>query len=317
MNAFKILAPGGFTTIQDKGRFGYQQMGVPVSGALDSFAFYLANLLVGNNENQAVLEITIMGPSLEIQKEMDIALTGAGMGMTLNNNPVEQWKSFRVKPGDILTISQVRAGCRSYLAVSGGIKVPKVMGSYSTYAGGKIGGFLGRPLAKGDNLKTLDVKLDVKLSDKHRSIPEAMIPKYPSNAIIRAIPGPQDDYFDKGLASLFEAEYMVTAKADRMGYRLQGKALPIRDKMPKSIISEPSMPGGIQIPPDEQPIILLVEQTVGGYAKIATVISTDLPKVAQTTPGDYIQFEKIDLQTAHVLYMEEKNKLAKIKTMLF
>jgi antagonist of KipI len=309
MNALKILAPGGFTTIQDKGRFGYQQMGVPVSGALDAFAFYLANLLVGNNENQAVLEITIMGPSLEIQKEMNIALTGARMGMTLNNNPVEQWKSLRVKPGDILTISQVQAGCRSYLAVSGGIKVPKVMGSYSTYAGGKIGGLMGRHLAKGDNLKTHDVKL----SANHKSIPENMIPKYPSNAIIRAIPGPQDDYFDKGLTSLFASEYMVTAKADRMGYRLQGEALPIRDKMPKSIISEPSMPGGIQIPPDEQPIILLVEQTVGGYAKIATVISTDLSKVAQTTPGDYIQFEKIDLKTAHAVYLEEKNKIAKIR----
>jgi len=313
MNAFKILAPGGFTSVQDRGRFGYQQMGVPVSGALDSFAFTLANLLVGNHENQAVLEITIMGPSLEIQKKMDIALTGARMGMFLNNNPVEQWKSIRVKPGDILTISQVQSGCRAYLAVGGGIKVPEVMGSYSTYAGGKLGGFRGRPLEKGDELTTHDTKL----LDKQRSIPQNLIPQYPSNATIRAIPGPQDDYFNEGLTTLFATEYMVTAKADRMGYRLQGNALPIRKDMPKSIISEPSMPGGIQIPPDEQPIILLVEQTVGGYAKIATVISTDQSKVAQTTPGDMILFERTDLQTAHAVYMEKINKIAKIKELLW
>ncbi len=312
MNAFKILAPGGFTSVQDRGRFGYQQMGVPISGALDSFAFTLANLLVGNHENQAVLEITIMGPSLEIHKEMDIALTGATMGIVLNNNPVEQWKSVRVKPGDILTISQVQSGCRAYLALGGGLKVPEVMGSYSTYAGGKLGGFRGRPLKKGDELEVNDTRL----MDKPKSIPGKMIPQYPSNTIIRAIPGPQDDHFDTALTNLFAKEYMVTAKADRMGYRLLGKALPIRDNMPKSIISEPSMPGGIQIPPDEQPIILLVEQTVGGYAKIATVISTDLSKVAQTTPGDMILFEKTDLQTAHAAYLEKKNKIAEISALL-
>lgn len=311
MAALKILAPGGFTTVQDKGRFGYQQMGVPISGVLDSFAFTVANILVGNKQNQAVLEITIMGPSLEILKDMDIALTGAQMGMTLNGAEVAQWRSIRVKPGDILTISQIKSGCRAYLAVSGGIRVPLIMGSCSTYVGGKIGGFMGRTLLKGDILEVNDVKI----SGKPRSIPGSMIPQYPSCAIIRTIPGPQDDYFDMGLTPLFKTEYMVTPKADRMGYRLLGNAVSIKEDMPKSIISEPSMPGSIQIPADEQPIILLVEQTVGGYAKIATVISTDLSKVAQTTPGDTIKFEKINLETAHELHKEEMGKVAKINAL--
>lgn len=309
MTAISVQAPGGFTTVQDRGRFGFQQMGVPASGVLDTFAFHVANLLVGNQETCAVLEITVMGPKLEITREMDIALTGARMGITLNDSPIEQWRSIRVKPGDILTISMVQQGCRAYLAVSGGIKVPMIMGSYSTYVGGKIGGFSGRPLRQGDLLETHDARL-LKTS---RTLPSQYIPQYPSLAVIRAIPGPQDTYFDMDKTPLFDTDYMVTAKADRMGYRLQGNALPIRPDMPKSIVSEPAMPGSIQIPPDEQPIILLVEQTVGGYAKIATVISTDLARVAQTTPGDTIQFEKVDLKTAHALYAEDTRQRMKVR----
>lgn len=309
MTALTIVAPGGFTTIQDRGRFGFQQMGVPASGALDSFAFDMANILVGNDNTCAVLEITVMGPKLEIKKEMDIALTGAKMGITINDQPVEQWKSIRVKPGDFLTISQVQQGCRAYLAVSGGIKVPRVMGSFSTYVGGRIGGFQGRPLQQEDTLETHDIRV----LTSSRTLLDEFIPKYPTHALIRVILGPQDHYFDMDETPLWGSDYMVTTKADRMGYRLMGNPLPINKNMPQSIVSEPAMPGSIQIPPDGQPIILLVEQTVGGYAKIATVISTDLSKVAQTTPGDTLEFEKIDLKEAHRLHMEETLKIKKIK----
>jgi antagonist of KipI len=308
MNAFEVLAPGGFTTVQDKGRFGFQQMGVPVCGVLDTFASDTANLLVGNDVHRAVLEITVMGPSLQFLCPMDIAVTGAKMEMTLNGRPAEQWRSIRVKPGDVLTISQVQAGCRACLAVTGGIQVPPVMGSCATYVGGGLGGFMGRPLKAGD---ILDAHGGDLLS-RERVVPEELVPDYPSHVRLRAVPGPQDDFFDQGATPLFTTRYMVTPKADRMGYRLQGEKIPIKPGMPKSIVSEPSMPGGIQIPADEQPIILLVEQTVGGYAKIATVISTDIPKVAQATPGDTISFERIDLKTAHQIYRDEKNKLAKI-----
>lgn len=312
MNVFSILAPGGYTTVQDKGRYGYQQMGIPVSGALDSFAFRVANMLVGNPVSCAVLEITVMGPRLEVLSEADIAITGAEMGMTLNDQPVQGWKSIRVKPGDILGINQVKSGCRAYLAVSGGINVPDVMGSRSTYVGGKMGGYYGRSLKQGDVLKR-GKKL---LLDTERHLSSAVIPQYSSNIVIRAVQGPQDDFFDEGLKTLFQSEFMVSAKADRMGYRLQGPVIKHREEMPKSIISEPSVPGGVQVPADGQPIILLVEQTVGGYTKIATVISTDLSRVAQATPGDTIRFEKVTLETAHALYHDRQRLMQEIEELI-
>jgi len=305
MGAISVLTPGAYTTVQDKGRYGYQQMGIPVCGVLDAFAFRAANMLVGNPDYPAVLEITIMGPRLEILVESDVAVTGAEMGMTLNEQPVEGWRSIRVKPGDILNIQQVKSGCRAYLAISGGIEVPIVMGSRATYVGGKLGGYRGRPLKEGDVIQSGDAKL----LNTQLKFPTDLIPKHLSEIIIRAIPGPQDDFFQEGLDTLFQSEFMVSTKADRMGYRLQGPNIKLAEGMPKSIISEPTMSGGVQIPADEQPIILLVEQTVGGYTKIVTVISTDLPKVAQATPGDTIRFEKVTLETAHSLYQERQKLL--------
>ena len=309
MNVFSVLTPGGYTTIQDQGRFGYQHMGIPITGALDVFAFHSANLLVANPQNAAAMEITVMGPRLEILAEADLAVTGAEIGMTLNDQPIDTWRSFSVKPGDILDIQQVKSGCRAYLAVNGGIDVPEVMGSRSTYVGGSIGGYHGRLLQPGD---VIQCGRDQGLTGS-RQMPAELIPVYPSELTIRAVPGPQDDFFQKGLEVLFQSDFMVSTKADRMGYRLQGSAVKIRKGMPKSIISEPTMPGGIQIPPDEQPIILMVEQTVGGYTKIATVISVDLPKVAQATPGDTIRFEKVSLETAHTLYQAQQKKWQDLK----
>lgn len=308
MDVLKVMTPGAYTTVQDAGRFGFQQMGVPVSGALDDFAFRVANLLVGNQRHQAALEITIMGPRLEALAEADIAITGARMKVSHNGASVPGWSNFRVQPGDVLDIHQVQSGCRAYLAVSGGFDVPLIMGSRSTFAGGRLGGFAGRPLAAGDILAANSPAPKY----RQRRFPEEWIPDYPGEILLRAIPGPQDNFFDQGLDTLFNAAYMVTAKADRMGYRLQGPAIAMRKGMPPSIVSEPSMPGSIQIPADAQPIILFVEQTVGGYAKIATVVSVDLSRVAQATPGDTIRFESIDLERAHILYREREAFLEKI-----
>ena len=309
MDAFSVLTPGGYTTIQDQGRFGYQQMGIPVCGVLDAFAFHAANLLVANFRNAAVMEITVMGPRLEMMAEADLAVTGAEIGMTLNDQPIEAWKSFSVKPGDILDIQQVKSGCRAYLAVNGGIDVPEVMGSRSTYVGGNMGGYHGRLLKAGDVIKCGRAKRLPRM----RQTPSDMIPSYPSEIVIRAIPGPQDDFFLEGLDIIFHSDFMVSTKADRMGYRLQGPKVEIRKGMPKSIISEPTMPGGVQIPPDEQPIILMVEQSVGGYTKIVTVISVDISKVAQATPGDTIRFERVSLETAHAIYQEQQKKLQNLE----
>ncbi len=305
MDAFLALTPGSYTTVQDKGRFGYQHMGIPVSGALDSFAHRVANLLVGNPEGAAVIESTIVGPWLAVLRETDIALTGAEMDAKLNYKPIESWKTIRVKPGDVLKIQQVKSGCRGYLAVSGGIDVPEVMGSMSTYVGGKIGGYGGRPLKKGDILR----RGAGSLLDAPRHLPEKWTPRYSDKITLRAAPGPQDDHFEEGLATLFQSEFQVTTKVDRMGYRLQGAPIKLKENAPKSIISEPIMAGGIQIPADEQPIILLVEQTVGGYAKIATVLSTDLPNIAQAVPGDSVEFESVTLENAHRIYNDHEKRI--------
>ena len=312
MDMFSVLTPGAYTTVQDVGRYGFQQMGIPVSGALDSFAFQTANMLVGNPAGHAVLEITILGPRLEVLAEVDLAITGAWMGMMLNDQPMQGWRSFRVKPGDVLDIGQVKSGCRAYLAVSGGIEVPRVMGSRSTYVGGGLGGIHGRPLKQGDIIGGGETAL----SFGDRKVPDKWIPDYSADIILRAVAGPQDHFFTDGLETLFKSEYMVSTKADRMGYRLQGPEIVHREGVPKSIISEPSMPGGIQVPADNQPIILLVEQTVGGYTKIATVISTDLPKVAQATPGDAVRFEQVTIETAHGLYRQNRKLLQEISDYL-
>jgi biotin-dependent carboxylase-like uncharacterized protein len=204
-----------------------------------------------------------------------------------------------------LTIQQVTQGCRAYLALAGGVDVPLVMGSRSTYVGGGLGGYEGRPLKAGDVIDSGAAAL----ATAPIAFPAKWIPTYTDPVRLRVVPGPQDDFFDAGLDTLLCVEYMVTAKADRMGYRLQGPPVAPKPKMPKSIISEPSMPGGIQIPADQQPIVLFVEQTVGGYTKIATVITSDLPTLAQAVPGDTVRFEAVSLAEAHARYRDFHNTL--------
>ena len=306
---FKVLVPGPYTTVQDQGRYGFQQFGIPPTGALDQFSFRVANMLVGNPEDAAVLETTIMGPRLEVLAEADIAVTGAEVSISVNDQPAEGWTFYRVRPGDVVNVGQVKRGCRAYVAVTGGIDVPVVMGSRSCYVGGKIGGYQGRILAKDDVLPRGE---GTPLIKPHK-MPKEFIPSYPSEILLRAVPGPQDDFFDQGLVTFFESEFTVSSNANRMGYRLEGPQITFKEGVPQSIISEPSLPGGVQIPPDGQAIILLVEQTVGGYTKVATVISTDIPRVAQAKPGDRIRFEKIDLETAHAEFQLQEEMLHHIR----
>ena len=300
MEVFKTIEPGAHTLVQDLGRFGFQQFGVPPCGMLDKDAGRIANLLAGNTGNQAVLEITFIGPALEVLCDTDIAVTGAEMGLTINGVSAGNWRSHRVKKGDLLVFNQAITGCRSYLAVTGGIDVPEVMGSRSCYIGAQLGGIEGRALIKGDTIKRFDTP---PMGDT-RQLPEAFVPVYGHGIALRTLPGPQDDYFDDGLALFFGSCFTVSHQANRMGYRLTGPVINQRPYTPSSIISEPSLPGGVQVPPDGQPIVLLAEQTVGGYTKIATVISTDLPRLAQAVPGDSVRFVPITLEEAHRAYRE-------------
>jgi biotin-dependent carboxylase-like uncharacterized protein len=298
MATFRVHTPGPYSTLQDRGRFNYQHMGVPVSGALDLFAHTVANCLVGNDADSAALEITFFGPELEVLETADIAVTGAAMALTINGVSMPQWETLRVEPGDHVDLGQAASGCRAYLAVTGGFDVPRVMGSRATFVSGAIGGVAGRPLQAGDMLS----RGPGRLLEVQRRLPWQ--PIYGAEIHLRAVPGPQDDCFPTALETFFSEAFTVTDKANRMGYRLQGPVLERHPEAPKSIISEPSVHGNVQVPPDGQPIILMVEQTIGGYTKIATVVTADLFKIAQARPGDRVRFHPVTLEEAHRLYRQ-------------
>jgi len=307
-----VLDPGSHTTVQDSGRLGFQKLGVPVSGALDPFAHRVANLLVDNPEDEAVLECTVTGPTLAFLKQADLAVAGGAMDITLNNHAMSGWSSFSVKPGDVLRLGHAHSGCRTYLAVRGGLDLPLIMGSRSTTVSAELGGFRGRPLAKGDLLS----RRPVEPLARHRTLPREWVPEYPEAIRLRAIPGPQDDFFAAGLEAFFTSRFQVGSRADRMGYRLDGPCIRHKTGAPESIISEPSLPGNVQVPADGQPIIILVEQTVGGYAKVASVITADLWKVAQAVPGTAVSFQPCTLPEAHFLLRQQACHLLAVKTYL-
>jgi biotin-dependent carboxylase-like uncharacterized protein len=259
-----------------------------------------------------VLEITFVGPKLQVVSDALVAITGAEAPVRVNQEPRPLWESFMVRPGDILSVRAARKGLRVYLAVGGGIEVPEIMGSRSTYPGGKLGGVSGRALMVGDVLFSGDHEP----REYGSRIPDAMRLTLGHEITLRAVAGPQDNFFDEGLDIFLESLYTVSVQADRMGYRLEGPVISFKSGRPTSIISEASLPGGVQVPPDGQPIIVLVEQTVGGYAKIATVITPDLDRVAQARPGDRVQFVRVDLAQAHRLYAEYHARLDHIRSIL-
>ncbi|KJS33419.1 MAG: hypothetical protein VR64_01055 [Desulfatitalea sp. BRH_c12] len=310
MEIFRVHAPGPYTTIQDRGRFDYQHMGVPPSGALDPFAHTTANLLVGNEPDCATLEITFFGPHLEVLDTADIAVTGAEMEWRVNDQPAPQWTSLRVVQGDRIQFGQALRGCRAYLAVTGGFAVAPVMGSRSTLVSAGLGGIDGRAIQAGDLLP----RGPGLLLARQRRMP--WYPRYAAQIHLRAVPGPQDECFTGGLETFFSSVFTVSDKANRMGYRLQGPLVARKADAPQSIISEPSVPGNVQIPPDGQPIILMVEQTIGGYTKIATVVTADLFKIAQARPGDQIRFHSVTLDRAHALYREWLDHLQNVREAL-
>ncbi len=312
MEIFRVLDPGPYTTVQDSGRYGFQRFGIPVSGVLDKFAYRVANMLVGNPENSAALEMTFVGPRLEVLSDAVIAVTGADMPLFVNDGRRPLWQSVAVKRGDRINFRPAVKGLRAYLAVTGGILVPEIMKSRATSLIAKIGGVQGRPIAHGDIIK----RNQSEPFFTSRVVPEEFRPRLAADITLRVIPGPQEDYFDKGLDLFFKSQYHVSPRADRMGYRLEGPAIPFKEGAPTSIISDGSMPGVVQIPPDGLPIIILVEQTAGGYAKIATVISTDLDMVAQARPGDTIRFRPCDLTEAHGTYIDYHDKLRAIAAIM-
>ncbi len=309
--AIRVIHPGALTTVQDLGRFGYQAFGMPCSGVMDPQAYRAANYLVGNESGEAVLECTLFGGIYQFEEDAVCALTGADMLPTLDGTAVPMYRPFPVSRGQTLMLGTAVSGCRTTLAVAGGIDVPVVMGSRSTNLKCALGGYSGRALQAGDVLPTGASKVFCKnisaapdssvaaiacsgsgnLTDVSDRTVEA--PEYSEDLNIRVILGPQDDYFtEKGLDTFFSGIYTVSQESDRMGCRLSGPA--IESKNGTDIISDAIVFGSIQVTPAGLPIILLADrQTTGGYAKIATVCSDDLPKLAQARPGYRIHFEDI------------------------
>lgn len=283
-----IIKPGLLTTIQDGGRWGYQAYGVPVAGAMDRYAYRMANLLAGNSLDAATLEMTMLGAEMRFDINTAVALCGADMGATLNGSPVSNWSAFAVSAGDILSLHYAASGCRAYLAVAGGFAVPKVLGSCSTYNRGRIGGLNGRALQPDDVLKVAAASSQKPIVPVQ--LPEQWVKRYENSCKVRVLLGPQEDYFtEKGIQTLLQSSYVVSDEADRMGYRLQGAIIEAGKK--PDIVSDALCQGAIQVPGHGMPIIMMADrQTTGGYAKIATVISPDLSFLAQTKPGDTICF---------------------------
>ncbi|RQD72240.1 MAG: biotin-dependent carboxyltransferase [Tindallia sp. MSAO_Bac2] len=307
MGKIKINKPGLLTTVQDGGRVGYQQFGVPVSGVMDAFSQRVANLLAGNDENEAVLEITLMGPEIEFEEDMVIAVTGGDLGAVLEGEALPLWQSVLVQSGQKIAFKAVKKGCRAYLAVAGGIQVPAVMGSKATYTRGKIGGYEGRALKAGDALDIgkPSASLD-KLKD--RSVNQDQY-EYPQEITIRVVAGPQEEAFtDEGINTFYSSSYAVTNECDRMGYRLNGPE--ITHESGGDIISDGIAMGAVQVPGHGMPIVMMADrQTTGGYTKIANVISVDLPKMAQAKPGDQISFQKVTVEEAQQLLKDQEARI--------
>jgi len=300
----RILDAGPQTTVQDLGRTGQMRYGIPPSGPVDRFAFVLANRLVGNADTAAALECTLIGPRFEITAAGTIAVTGADMPVTVNGQRVAGWRTIAVKAGDIVKLGPARTGVRSYVGVAGGLDVPLVLGSRSTYLRGRVGGVEGRALRKGDELRLFPSR-----PVKPRHVEPRAIPDYTGEPTVHAVLGPQADRFTaEGLEALFGGRYEVLPQSDRMGSRLRGPR--IGHARGHDIVSDGIALGSIQVPGDGQPIVLLVDrQSTGGYTKAATICSFDIWRVGQARPGQSLRFHQIGVDEAHRLFREADRAL--------
>lgn len=299
----RIVRPGLLTTVQDLGRPGLAALGVPGAGAMDAWSLRAANRLVGNRDGAAALELTLIGPEIAFHGDAWIALAGSAFEAAIDGRPIAHGTSLRVRAGQRLATGRSREGARGYLAFAGGIDVPPALGSRSTYLGGGFGGHAGRPLRAGDVLAIGPHPADVeprRLRDR---------PHWRSHQTLRVVPGPQAERFTAaGLAEFFGAVYRVSQRSDRTGVRLEGP--PIDAAVPRDVDPEGLAPGAIQVPADGLPILLGCERpTTGGYAKIATVVGADLPRLGQAKPGDRLAFAVVEVAAARRLWQEEEDRL--------
>lgn len=324
--SIRVLRPGILSTLQDIGRHGYQHLGVPVSGAMDLFAHRVANILVGNDESAATLEMTLHGPQLEFGEDALIAICGADLSPSIDGIPVPEGKPVRLRAGAVLKFGACLTGCRAYLAVGGGFALPPVLGSRSTYEIARIGGLDGRALRRGDRLPVGETPANLYPglgSDLVRSSHAFAAPKWAVNQhieklgrspqTVRIVPGIHWEVFPAATREcLISAEFRVAPESSRMGYRLDGPAIELEN--PLEILSQAVAFGTIQVPPGGQPIVLMADrQTTGGYPMIADVAGVDLHLLAQLKPGDRLRFELVSLAQAQALWLRREQELVTIR----
>jgi len=310
LKAFKIINPGIQTTVQDLGRSGLMKYGLPPSGAMDLRSFAIGNLLLRNPENAAALETAVQGLKLQAVTRVTIAITGADLDPWLNNHPAFQWTVFTIDEGDVLHFKKRKGGFRGYVAVRGGLDVPEVLGSRSTFVRGHIGTIL----RKGDVLSI--GSFDAEAPENPITLRPEYRPDFSCSDPIRVLMGPQADYFTpRGIDDFLNSMYRLSPQSDRQACRTDGPTIEIA-KGP-GIITDPIPLGSIQVPGDGKPIILLRDaQVTGGYAKIATVARVDMDRLGQMIPGDKIRFRRISRQTSIDLLMEEKRRLDELRGLL-
>jgi len=305
MSSLVVENPGLLTTVQDLGRPGYGPLGVSPSGAADSVALRLGNMLVGNEQGAAALEMTLVGGRYRFPEGGVIALAGADFGAKLDGQPVEMWVAHAVRPGGTLEMGLTRAGARCYLCIAGGIQVEHFLGSASTHLLSGLGGFAGRGLRKGDVLQFGTAEQRIRRRRISRQVLETLKPR----KSLRVTQGPQEEWFSEAATRAFyEGAFRVSEDSDRLGLRLEGAAL--TPESPHEMISEGVSLGAVQVTPSGQPIILFVEQqTAGGYPKIANVIGADLHSIAQLRPRDEIRFARVSLDEARALWIAQERLL--------
>lgn len=318
-----VLKPGLLTTVQDLGRPGYQQYGIVVGGALDAFAARVANLILGNEENAAVLEMAQTGAELRFEQDSLVAWGGADFEARLGSQPLPADRAVHVAAGETITLGLARSGLRAWLAVAGGIAVPLVLGSRTTYRRAGIGGHRGRPLVAGDRLPVGEPPERAQLllaslrAGGRRATAWTVRPGTlgrPAPAeTVRAIRGPEWSWFTTAAQQqFFSADWQATKEADRMGVRLHGPELALAK--PREMISSSVNTGVVQVPGDGQPIVLLPSrQSVGGYPRLAAVATADIGRLTQLRPGDKIRFQEITLAAAHELLLAREHDLNRIR----
>ncbi|UOQ97759.1 biotin-dependent carboxyltransferase family protein [Hymenobacter sp. 5317J-9] len=325
--SISILRPGLLTTVQDLGRHGYQKDGILVSGATDAVSLRVANLLVGNTEDAAGLEITLLGPRLRFDADHLIALTGAHLSPTLDGQPVGLNRPVWVAAGTELAFGTAVAGSRSYLAVAGGLAVAPVLGSRSTYLRAGFGGLEGRALRAGDHLpcaapsatgRQLMAALAAAAASatwaQARWAPgPALCPVPRASPVVRAVVGPEYGQFSvESQQAFWQQPFTVTPEADRMGYRLQGPTLTRHTAA--ELLSSAVTFGTVQVPAGGQPILLMADhQTTGGYPRLAQVITADFSVLAQLRPGQTVRFAEVALAEAQALYLAQERRLRALR----